>query len=309
MRFAPLTALLILAWGPLWAQSAPAGASGGGSKRPPVVDPAVMMKEADALRDSVADPSVSDVRLHEGAAALFQNTQSQTPVVRPDWTPVDRENVDGHVGTIDGMIATGQERFAQYRDRFHESPPPDLVFSVQMAESLRAQKREAFDKTGSMAENQMGVFRYATNTLAGGVVSMNRRMALIATRIGEAFAFATLVHEATHARDREAGRLDPQHEIDAEMNAFRVQYLWLTTMDPSGMRMIVLRSTLNLWLDRHPEDAITAQSVKYLDHLIGLWETGGDKDKLREFVNTLGYEDDPDRAPPAAAHAPAPVRA
>ena len=118
MRFAALVALLMSAWGCARAQSAPAEGSSAGSKRPPVVDPAVMQREADALRDSVADPGASDVRLHEGAAALFQNTQSQTPVVRPDWQPVDRENVDGRVGTIDGMIATGQERFAQYRDRF-----------------------------------------------------------------------------------------------------------------------------------------------------------------------------------------------
>ncbi len=313
MRFVAAAAFALLAARVL-AQDAPptppaspaVGPAAAANGKPVPVDPKVLQKQADDLRDSVADMSVSPVRLHADAGRLFTNVQTQTPVVRFDWRPVERESVDGEPGTVKGMLEAASQRFDQYRLRFHAPPPPDVLASAQTAQTLDQQKRASFDKKGQMAENQMGVFRYDTGALSGGIVELNQRMALIATRIGQAFAFATLVHEATHARDRAEGKLSPEHEIDAEVNAFRVQYLWLTTMDPTGMRLVVLRSTLNLWLQRHPDDQVTAMSIKYLDHLISLSMTEGKEDKLRDFVEKLGYEDGDRPAPPAKPSAPAP---
>ncbi len=291
---------------PAPAQEAPAPASG--RARPAPVDAARMLQQADALRALAGNLGVSEGRLKDEAAAQFRDVQSETPIAAPIWTPVPRERVDGSPGDIDAMLQTADQRFADYRNRFKTDPPPDVVYSAKMAAALREQKRESFDKTGLMPDAEMGVFRYGKASLEGGVIALNQKLRLIATRVGQAFSFATLVHEATHARDREAGRLDPQHEIDAEINAFRVEYLWLVTMDPDGMKLIVLRSSLKLWLDSHPLDSVTAQSIGYLDHLIDIWSTGGDKDKLRALVQKLGYEDDPDRPAPAPT-APAPARA
>ncbi len=274
--------------------------------RPVSVDPKTLQKQADDLRDSVSDMSISPVRLHLEAGRLFTSVQSQTPNIRVDWAPVERERVDGRIGTIDGMIAAANGRFDQYRLRFNAPPPPEVTDSAQVAQALKDQGRVNFEKKGAMAENQMGVFRYDVARLDGGIVELNRRMALLATRIGEAFAYATLVHEATHARDREKGLLTPEHEIDGEVHAFYAQYLWLTTMDPTGMRLVVLRSTLDLWRQSHPDDAVTAQAIRYLDNLSALYMTEGKEDKLKKFVESLGYEDGDRPATPAA---PAPVRA
>ena len=313
MSFAAALLVLLLSAARAAAQTPPSSdASGEGDGRPAVVDPKTLQKSADDLRDSVADQHVSEYNLHARAAALFTNVQSQTPLVRPDWQPVDRERVDGSIGTVDGMVETANQRFDSYRAKFHEPPPPEVLASAAHAQSLRDQKRAAFDKTGKMPENQMGVFRYNVEQLNGGIVEINRRMALLATRIGEAFAYSTLVHEATHARDREAGRLDPEHEIEGEMHAFFVQYLWLTTMDPTGMRLVVLHSTLQLWLQKHPDDSTTALSIKYLEHLLALWDTHGETDKLRAFVEKLGYQEEHEGPPPPSRPAPAaatPVRA
>jgi len=292
------------------AQTAAPSAPAPADARPALVTPAQLRARADALLDAVADQSVSDYRLHGDAAALFANVQSETPLAAPVYVPIDREHVDGKVGTIDGMISTADERIDAYRKRFHVDPPPDVVAAQQKAASLRDEGRASLDKTGRMAENQMGVFKYDPTKLTGGIVELNRRMALIATRIGEAFTFVTFAHEATHARDRENNDLDAKHEIDGEVHAFRVQYLALTTVDPTGMRLVVLQSTLKLRLESHPDDAITAMSLRYVEHLLDLWDTHGEEGKLRAFVEHLGYEDDPDRAaPPPAKPVPAPVRA
>jgi hypothetical protein len=53
--------------------------------------------------------------------------------------------------------------------------------------------------------------------------------------------------------------------------------------------MIVLDSTLRLYLRDHPEDRITRLSVDYLRHLLKLWDTKGEERALREFIRKLGY--------------------
>ena len=86
-------------------------------------------------------------------------------------------------------------------------------------------QRADFDRSGAMSANQMGEFRYAKGTLDAGMIEINGRMALIAVRIGQAFSYATLVHESTHGRAHAEGRLSPEQVIDGEVEAYRVQPL------------------------------------------------------------------------------------
>ena len=308
--------LLLLAALPLRAQETPdsaatAGTSAGGAdqKGPIPVDPAAIQEQADALHDAVASPSVDNFSIHGKAAGFFENIQRETPLVRPAPRRMDREPVDGHVGTIDGMIATAQRRYDHYKMTTTEVPAADLANAVDYAKVLRADKRADFERGGRMAEDQMGEFVYRVqDKLDAGLVEINARMALMATRIGEAFSYATLAHEAAHAEARSEGRLTPENVIDGEIEAYRVQYRWLKVIDPSAERMIVMRSTLKLYLARHPEDQATRASIAYLEHLLQLWDTSGEEGKLRELVKRLGYEDgDKDRAGgvnPAAAAGP-----
>lgn len=289
-RFLPL--LLLVAALPLRAQTGPAPVVEAGADRGPIlVNPDAIAKQNDDLRDAVASPSRSAFAIHDQAAGFFEGVLRETPLVRPKPHFMDRERVDGHVGTVDGMIETAQQRWDHYRLRTAEVPPAELEGAITYARDLREQKRAGFDKTGKMADNQMGVFRYAKDKLQGGLVEINRRMALLATRIGEAFSYATLVHEAAHARARESGRLDPQHVIDGEVEAYRVEYEWLKVVDPSMERLIVLHVTLSRFVELHPEDRLTAQAVGYVKHLIDLYDTGGEESKLREYVKKLGYEE------------------
>jgi hypothetical protein len=270
------------------AQTAPAG---GSEKSPDIVNPDAVRHQAEDLRDAVASPSSTDFAVHNQAANFFEGLQRETPFVRPAAHRMDHENVDGRVGTVDGMIETAQKRYDHYRLNSREIPDRDLDDAVAYARRLRQDKRADFDRTGQMPDNQMGVFRYAKTSLEGGIVELNGRMALLATRIGEAFTYATLVHEAAHARARAEGRLSPEQVIDGEVEAYRVQYRWLKIVDPSKERLIVLHVGLSRLLKLHPEDRVTAQAIEYVSHLLQLHDTDGDERKLREYVKKLGYED------------------
>lgn len=288
-----LAAALALAL-PVRASDAPAYSSPdapGGEKGPDRVDPALIRDQSEKLRDAVAAPATPDAALHFGAASLFEAVQRETPAVGRGLPRIDREPVDGRLGTVDGMLKTAEQRWDHYKLTTHEVPPADVEAALIYARSLRQEKRLDFDRTGEMAENQMGVFNYAKDALEGGVVSLNQRLALIATRIGEAFSYATVIHEGAHARARAAGRLDPKKVIDGELEAYRVQYWWLKAVDPKGERLAVLQGTLTFRLREHPQDRVSRMSLDYLEHLIELYNTDGEDARLKDMIERLGYED------------------
>ena len=278
-------ALLLLAFAaaPLRADDA--------SKGPAAVDPAALQAQNDQLRDAVASPSVDNASVQSQAANSFDGAGGilrNTPDFRAAPRLMDREPVDGHVGTIKGMVDEAQKRY----DRFKLSnvPDPKLDAAIAYARELFGKERVKFDS--SLPEIQMGEFEYSlTDKSDLGSIKLNARLALLATRIGEAFCYAPLVHEAAHAKARAEGRLDPAHTLDNEVEAYRVQYLWLKALDPRAERMIVLMSTLKLHLQVHPEDSVSRLSVAYLQHLLDLWDTGGEDAKIRDFVTHHGYRE------------------
>jgi hypothetical protein len=280
-----VAALIILAALPVRAQEG----GGADSKGPTLVAAGAVQADVDQLRDAVASPSVDNDRVRSRASAFFDGVPSRTPAFRPAPRVMDREAVDGHAGSIDGMIAEAQKRWDHYKFSSATVPDARLDAAIAFAKDLRDQKRLAFD--AQMPENQMGEFRYSLDKSNDGTIKLNERLTLLATRIGEAFSYATLVHEAAHAKARAEGRLDPKHTIDNEVEAYGVQYQWLKVIDPRAERMIVMHSTLKLHLQLHPEDKVSRLSASYLEHLLQVWDTNGEEAKLKELVKRLGYEE------------------
>lgn len=284
MSRAPLAAVLLLL------AALPARAQDAGDKGPDLVSASVVQGDVDQLHDAVASPSVDAFSVRGRASAFFDGVPSRTPSFRPAPRVMDREAVDGHVGTIDGMIDEAQKRWDRYKFTTTEVPDARLDAAIAYARDLRGRKRVAFD--AKLPENQMGEFTYSKDKTDDGVVKLNARLALLATRIGEAFSYATLVHEAAHAKARAEGHLKPETTIENEVEAYGVQYRWLKVIDPRAERMIVMHSTLKLHLQLHPEDKVSRLSVTYLEHLLQLWDTNGDDAKLKDFVKRLGYKED-----------------
>lgn len=258
---------------------------------PPLrVDPEGLRRRNVEVQEAAVSPVVDPAAARDKAAGFFDLIQRATPFSRPHQRLMDREAVDGRVGTMQGMIDTAEQRYDYYKFHTSEVPAAELADAIDHARRLHNENRADFDQTGTMPDNQMGVFRYVA-TEYQGLVRLNAHLALIATRIGEAFAYSTLAHEAGHSKAREEGRLQPGKVIDGELEAYRIQYRWIKAIDPSAERMIVLHSTLKLRLKHHPEDAVTATAITYLEHLLQVYDTGGEDLKLRELIQRLGYEE------------------
>jgi hypothetical protein len=259
------------------------------------VDPAVLSARADALRDAVADASVSNYTIKESAHGFFDKLPAESLVlpVRA-YHRMDQEKVEGKLGSIEGMQKTAERRVAEWRRTHKEPPPPELEASVAEASSLHDDKKLTFDSEGQLAPNQMGIFKYMKDSLSGGFVKLNDRMAVLGALVGEAFTYATVAHEAQHSLDRKAGRLTPEQEIAGEISAFRVQYLWLKLMDPSGDRMLILHTQLKARIPREQDDDVKKalnEAVVYLEHLSDVVSTNGKEDELKKLVEKLGYSD------------------
>lgn len=256
------------------------------------VDPATLKARADELRDAVADPSVSDISVKTRSAGFFDKLPEQTLVVPVRVRLMDREPVVGKMGTVEGMQAEADRRIEKWKREHNEPPPPELEGAVDEARGLRDSKRLDYDEKGELRENQMGIYKYMTDKASGGFVKLNERMRILAAVVGECFAYATVAHEARHSRDREAGKLSPEKEIEGEISAFRTQYAWLKVMDPTGERMLTLHGALRVQRDRATDPKLKNllnQGVVYLEHLSDVVETNGKEEELKKLVEKLGY--------------------
>jgi hypothetical protein len=259
------------------------------------VDPATLKARADALRDAVADMSVSNVSIKTRAHGFFDKLPDQQLVVPVgNYRRMDREPVTGKVGSIPGMTDEAAKRIEQWKRTHKEPPPPDLEAAVAQARALQEAKNLSYDDEGKLDANQMGIFKYARDRYDSGLIKLNERMKILGILVGDAFTYATVAHEAQHSRDRAAGRLTPEEEVAGEVSAFRTQYLWLKLMDPSGERMLTLHAQLKIWRGRETDDKIKNclnEAVVYLEHLSDVVATNGKEDELRKLVQKLGYSD------------------
>jgi hypothetical protein len=244
---------------------------------------------ATILRDSVADPRSSAVKLKNEAASQFDHMRNPV-AVNAYYRRVEREAPTGELTTVEGLQKTAERRVEIWRARFKETPPPEIVDAVKKAKSMRDEERLDFDRTGSMPENQMGSFHYAVDSLTGGSIHLNQMLRLLGAMLGEAFVYATVAHEAQHAADREAGLLGPDRVLEGEIRAFKTQYRWLKLFDPLGERIAVAHSTLTLKMRRKP-DPLTKRALDYLDHLYEVLATEGKDEEIRKLVKRMGYEE------------------
>lgn len=265
-----------------------------GPEQAAYADPALLKARAEALRDAVADMNVSNVAIKTRAEGFFDaipKTEIVVPVYR---RRMDREPVRGELGTVEKMADEADRRIEQWKRTHKEPPPPELESVVAQARTLQDQERLSYDTEGRLQSNQMGLFTYLRDRLDGGIVKLNERMKLLGALVGHAFTYATVAHEAKHAKDRESGRLSPEKQVEGEIAAFKVQHDWLALMDPSGERMLTLHGTLRLRRDQAVDPDIKAayaEAVTYLEHLSDVRETGGDEAKLKKLVEKLGYAD------------------
>lgn len=240
--------------------------------------------QVDQLHHSIAT-SPSDIRVHaEGASvadAMIRAKISARVVIT--GMPREERPPNAPVG-VDELYEGGLERYT----RVSEPPPAELADSIEKAVAFRNDK--LVDYRSGLQPTQMGLFSWSKDK-TDQFIKLNETLALIATRVGYAFAFATVVHEAAHALGLSLGLLSSDRVIDGEIYAFARQYMWLVRVDPTGHKLAQLRLQLERQVKLDPEDVISKKALAYATCLDVLRGTRGDERKIREYVEHLGYRE------------------
>lgn len=241
--------------------------------------------EVTELRDAVASPMVPDAKVYDEARDLFETMPRTNINVEVNLRGWDKEtDIRGQKADVSRLFTSARKKLS---DLNTPMPPSELRGALGYADSMHSLGK--IEEGVSMKENQMGAYAWIKTAL--GDIQLNKALAFIAGQIGDALAFATIAHEAGHARDHQQGKLDGKNVIEGEVSAFRTQYQWLKLVDPHGERVAWLRAVM-MHRQKESPSALNETTLAYLVHLAKLHDTQGEEAKLRAFVHEMGYEDD-----------------
>lgn len=248
-------------------------------------------QEVDSLKDAVANYSTTDGKVYQLAQNLFGRLPGTKIVVNLNLRGWDREPTPPSApADVKRMLGSADQRLAFY----DKEVPAPMAQAMDYARNMQQGGRADFDRERKLADNEMGVYNYWVNKAELGFIKLNDVLSLLATKIGDAIAFATLIHEAAHARDQQAGKLNEKDVIDSEVSAFTTQYQWLKVADPYDERICYLRTAF-MTAQRERPSRLGEIGLSYLNHLAELQATKGEPKAIREMVVKLGYRDGADQ--------------
>jgi hypothetical protein len=244
-------------------------------------------QEVTQIKDAVADYATTDGKVYQLAADLFGRLPSTKIVVHLNLRGWDREPTPPEApADIKRLVTTADQRLAFY----DKDIPAPMAQAMDYARKMQQGGRADFDRERKLSDNEMGVYNYLVNKAELGVIKLNDILSFLSTKIGDAIAFATFIHEAAHARDQQAGKLNEKDVIAGEVLAFQTQYQWLKVADPYDERICYLRAAF-MNAQRERPSKLGAIGLSYLDHLAELQATKGDPDAIKDMVVKLGYRD------------------
>jgi len=244
-------------------------------------------QEVSHLKDAVADYATTDGKVYQMAADLFGRMPGTKIVVNLNLRGWDREPTPPAApADVKRLMSTADQRLAFY----DKDVPAPMVQAMDYARKMQQGGRADFDRERKLSDDEMGVYNYFVNRAELGSIKLNEFLSFLTTQIGDAIAFATLIHEAAHARDHLAGKLNEKDVLDGEVLAFQDQYQWLKVADPYDERICYLRAAFMNAQRDHPS-RLGAIALSYLNHLAELQATKGDPKAIREMAVKLGYRD------------------
>lgn len=243
-------------------------------------------KVADVAR-TAADPAASPSAIWEKGQNLYLNRVDV--VVEPDLRGWDfgREALgDGKQKSIDDIITGGERALS---DLGRGVPPPELRDAVA---GVRQMQRDGLiEFSGAMAEQQMGRFLFTEGRPETGQMQVNAVMEYMAGQVGLPIAMMTKLHEYAHYVTHREGRLNTRRVVEGELPAFMMQFRWLAWIDPHGERVAYARAWLQNQVRLGRGGYVAGLSLKYLEHAAEVRATGGDREKMLDLIERLGYRD------------------
>jgi hypothetical protein len=244
-------------------------------------------QEVTQLKDAVADYARTDSEVFRMAHDLFGRMPSTKIVVNPNLRGWDREPAPpSEAADAQRLVESADKRLAFY----DKEVPAPMAKAMDYARRMQKDGRADFDKERKLQDDEMGVYNYFISLAQLGTIRLNNALSLLASQIGDAITYATLIHEAAHARDHQDGKLNEKDVLDGEVLAFQAQYQWLKVADPYDERICYLRTSFMTAQKERPS-RLGAIGLQYLNHLAELQATKGDAQAIREMAIRLGYRD------------------
>jgi len=240
-------------------------------------------EQVSQLRNAAAD--TPDDTVHTMAQNLFSQVLVSRFVANPDLRGWDKEpqplKITRH--NVNDLFVGANERLASYK----KDVPSPLIGAMKLASSMASGGSFNFQE---LTPDTMGDYKYMLNSAKLGVIELNEDLASLAGVIGDAIAFATGIHEGTHAYYHQAGQLSDKDVIAGEIPAFKAEYDWLKIVDPHGERICYLRASFIFAQREHPS-RLGAIGLSYLNSLAELQDTKGDPRAIEQMVKARGYKD------------------
>lgn len=248
------------------------------------------------LKDAIADPALSQQDLHAQAASMWNSVSAMpaAPAVQlRGWEKPDRSSRSN----IEGMMSEIQDTLARSWSQNREPPAPELLEAYEYGDGVRAAGRAEYDKGEVLKDSQLGAYVFSRTEAIG--IYFNKAFRNLQQALGDGFAAATAVHESAHARDHAKGQLNAVQVRAGEKLAFKTEFLWLQTLDPSGQKLAWARYNFcGADIESNPPN----MACRYLQHLAQIKDYAS-RDDYDGLVAKLGYKDrdhDPFAAQPAS---------
>lgn len=241
--------------------------------------------EVGELKDAVISPATPEPQLYERAKDIFEKMPETKVSVKVQWRGWDRGPAPkGEEADVEKLMTAAREKLSD----LNVNVPSDLSGAMGMAGDLQSKGKMSMD--GGLKAEVMGRYEYLRHNAELGAVKLNKALGKIAAKVGELIAFATVAHEAGHARDHQQGKLSPDAVIKGEILAFKTQYHWLKVVDPHGEKVAWLR-TVVADQEKSSPSGMGKTTLAYLEHLAKLHDTNGEESKIEGLVKELGYEE------------------
>lgn len=211
---------------------------------------------------------------------------------RPSIAATPRPVAHGETINANELVEDAQKRLIGKR----KNASSELKANVDGQSDLVGQGR--IRMVDHLADNTMGVYKFAKDRVQDGFIELNSWLRQLAQIMPLEFLEATLVHEKAHQGN---AALATEGVIDGEIVSFSLQYEWLAFVDPTGEKLGMLRLLLEEQMRAAP-NALTRKALEYAAALDVLRGTGGERRKIREYVEALGYREGQDRHAPGDGH-------
>jgi hypothetical protein len=194
--------------------------------------------------------------------------------------------------SVDAIMQAGEDALS----KSIVVPEPEVGDSQERARGMFENGKLNF---GDLTPNEAGIYTYTKGSSSLGNIALNDNMKTMSMLVSQDLLYATVAHEARHANDQQAGVLSADEVKQGEVNAFHTEYDYLAAITHNGEEIATSWIGLNsLW--EKTKNSVVKQAADYVFSLLALYRTKGVEQRLKEYVDLMGYQEGEGNTPKPA---------